>query len=94
LFCFVLGSQWDPKITTLPGLYIVSYGILNPLSWFFDRLFCDATHLRLINVAMAAVTLPILFNITRQIHGNKHVSLSQAKLLVKKQPLFEIKKMS
>jgi hypothetical protein len=66
--------QWDPKITTLPGLYIFSYGILNPLSRFFDRFLCDAVHLRMINVVLAAVALPILFNITRQIHGNKHVS--------------------
>jgi alpha-1,2-glucosyltransferase len=72
-YCNGKFTEWDPKITTLPGLYVISVGILNPVSLFLERLYCDVTHLRLINVALHALSLPILLKITTQIHGNKHV---------------------
>ncbi len=72
-YCNGKFTEWDPKITTLPGLYVISVGILNPVSLFLERLCCDVTHLRIINVALHVVSLPILHKITTQIHGNKHV---------------------
>ena len=43
-YCNGKFTEWDPKITTLPGLYVISVGILNPVSLFLERLCCDATH--------------------------------------------------
>ena len=70
---FLLFFQWDPKLTTLPGLYLISVGILHPVSKFFDQIVCESVHLRLINVVLSLITLLIIVRISEQIHGGKHV---------------------
>ena len=69
-----IAFQWDPKITTLPGLYVITVGILNPFSTWCQQIFCDPVHLRSINVLLSSLTCLILQRITTQIHGSKHVS--------------------
>ncbi len=52
-FDFSPVSQWDPMITTLPGLYLSSIGIYQPLSRLFGvsmQLLCSTFWLRSINV--------------------------------------------
>merc|ERR1719414_1331959 len=71
-YCYGKFREWDDKITTLPGLYIVSVGVLNPISSWFEQIFCDPIHLRSINVMMSSLTFLILQRITTQIHGSKH----------------------
>ncbi|KAK9399500.1 dol-P-Glc:Glc2Man9GlcNAc2-PP-Dol alpha-C2-glucosyltransferase-like [Crotalus adamanteus] len=34
-YCAGRFQQWDPMITTLPGLYLLSVGILKPTAWLF-----------------------------------------------------------
>uniref|UniRef100_A0A6A7FRS9 Dol-P-Glc:Glc(2)Man(9)GlcNAc(2)-PP-Dol alpha-1,2-glucosyltransferase n=2 Tax=Hirondellea gigas TaxID=1518452 RepID=A0A6A7FRS9_9CRUS len=34
-YCEGRFSEWDPKLTTLPGLYLFSIGITGPVSWLF-----------------------------------------------------------
>ena len=70
-----LNFQWDDKITTLPGLYLVSVGILNPISFLVQRIVCDPWHLRLINTVLSSICLLVLQRIIVQIHGAKHVSI-------------------
>ena len=67
--------QWDDKITTLPGMYLVSVGILNPISVLAQRIFCEVSHLRLINTVLSSICFLILQRIVVQIHGAKHVSI-------------------
>lgn len=71
-YCYGKFKEWDEKITTLPGLYVVSVGVLNPISSWLQQIFCDPIHLRSINVLMSSLTLLILQRITTQIHGSKH----------------------
>ena len=71
--------QWDDKITTLPGMYLVSVGILNPISVLAQRIFCEVSHLRLINTVLSSICFLILQRIVVQIHGAKHVSLINKK---------------
>lgn len=71
-YCNGKFTEWDDKITTLPGLYLISVGVLNPVSQLLQRLCCDVVHLRIINFLMAGLSLPILHKITLQIHGDKH----------------------
>lgn len=71
-YCRGQFTQWNDKITTLPGLYMISVGILNPLAQWTGHVFCDPLHLRAINVLFATVNLLILQKITTQIHGAKH----------------------
>ncbi|CAG0889534.1 unnamed protein product [Darwinula stevensoni] len=42
--------QWDPKITTPPGLYLIAVGVLNPLGWILDKNLCTLHSFRLLNV--------------------------------------------
>lgn len=72
-YCSGRFREWDPKITTLPGLYLISVGVLHPLSRGLERWVCETAHLRMINVGLASLTLIILHRITEQIHGGKHV---------------------
>ena len=71
-YCYGKFKEWDDKITTLPGLYIVTVGILNPISQWTGEMFCDPIHLRAINVVMSSLICLILQRVTFQIHGNKH----------------------
>ena len=71
--------QLDDKITTLPGMYLVSVGILNPISVLAQRIFCEVSHLRLINTVLSSICFLILQRIVVQIHGAKHVSLINKK---------------
>ena len=34
---FVRYVQWDPKLTTLPGLYLFSIGITGPVAWLLGE---------------------------------------------------------
>ena len=65
--------EWNDKITTLPGLYFITVGILNPLAQWQNRWLCTTSTLRAINVGFAALTTLVLHKIMLQLHGDKHV---------------------
>ena len=76
-------TQWDNKITTLPGLYIFSLGLLDPaykISNFMikpeqqgDNLldFCSAKALRSVNLLFSLLNVILIYTITSQLHGLK-----------------------
>lgn len=74
-YCKGSFKEWDDKITTLPGLYFMTVGVLNPISKWQNSWLCTTSTLRLVNVGFASLTLLVLHRITTQIHGDKHVSL-------------------
>jgi len=56
--------QWDPMITTLPGLYWVSIAILKTVSLVFTmEEMCPVLHLRTINVLLAAGNFGVLWKL-------------------------------
>lgn len=63
-------TEWDPKITTLPGLYILSIGILQPISWFLSnpQLCSSVCALRSINLLLSTGLLYVVYSLLRQIH--------------------------
>jgi hypothetical protein len=83
--------QWDDKITTLPGLYLFSVGVLNPFAQAWNAFssggnsssseaaplakLCTTSTLRAVNVVLSALTFVIGHWIVVQIHGGKHVRL-------------------
>lgn len=69
MLLFIVCVQWDPKITTFPGLYLFSL-ILNPLD------FCSVLGLRLISLAAAAVNVVLLYKIRRKNLDNIHSTLA------------------
>ncbi|XP_076759512.1 alpha-1,2-glucosyltransferase Alg10 [Xylocopa sonorina] len=60
-YCAGNFSQWDPKITTLPGLYIIATLILSPLN------LCNIFYMRCINLLGTFLNLYLAHNILKQI---------------------------
>ncbi|QQP36941.1 Dol-P-Glc:Glc(2)Man(9)GlcNAc(2)-PP-Dol alpha-1_2-glucosyltransferase [Caligus rogercresseyi] len=83
-YCAGSFTSWDPKITTLPGLYLITIGILTPiskLSWPILTL-CDTFTLRCISLALSVVNFLIIQRITIQIHGARHGIVDDKKCLL------------
>uniref|UniRef100_H2Z275 Dol-P-Glc:Glc(2)Man(9)GlcNAc(2)-PP-Dol alpha-1,2-glucosyltransferase n=1 Tax=Ciona savignyi TaxID=51511 RepID=H2Z275_CIOSA len=66
-FCNGHFSEWDPKITTLPGMYFISVLILAPLSWFGGKSLCTVWSLRFINIMFNLVNLLISYLILKRL---------------------------
>ncbi|KAM6320586.1 dol-P-Glc:Glc(2)Man(9)GlcNAc(2)-PP-Dol alpha-1,2-glucosyltransferase [Aegotheles albertisi] len=70
--------QWDPMITTLPGLYLLSVGVVKPAAWLLGwtgHVVCSVGMLRFINLLLAAGNFCLLYLLLLEIHGkNKAVS--------------------
>lgn len=73
LACFF---QWDPKITTLPGLYFISVGVLMPLSALFGTDLCSIYGLRAVNLVVSSVNFYLIYNITKILHPGVVSNLS------------------
>ncbi|XP_013200359.1 putative Dol-P-Glc:Glc(2)Man(9)GlcNAc(2)-PP-Dol alpha-1,2-glucosyltransferase [Amyelois transitella] len=57
-------TYWDPKITTLPGLYLIS-------SAFIGQHFpCNTYNLRLVNLAASCINLMLFSSILKYVYGN------------------------
>ncbi|XP_029471246.1 dol-P-Glc:Glc(2)Man(9)GlcNAc(2)-PP-Dol alpha-1,2-glucosyltransferase-like isoform X2 [Rhinatrema bivittatum] len=64
-------QQWDPMITTLPGLYLVSVGLMKPAAWLFgwsQDVTCSAGMLRFINILFCIGNLYLLYLLICRIH--------------------------
>ncbi|XP_056429648.1 dol-P-Glc:Glc(2)Man(9)GlcNAc(2)-PP-Dol alpha-1,2-glucosyltransferase isoform X2 [Hyla sarda] len=64
-------NQWDPMITTLPGLYLTSVGIVKPAAWLFgwsDNVVCSSGMLRFINLLFSLGNLYMFYLILCRIH--------------------------
>ncbi|XP_078276015.1 dol-P-Glc:Glc(2)Man(9)GlcNAc(2)-PP-Dol alpha-1,2-glucosyltransferase isoform X4 [Rhinoraja longicauda] len=70
-FCSGSFSEWDPMITTLPGLYLVSTGIIKPVSWLLgwtEAVVCSTAMLRFINLLFNTGNLYLLYVLLCRIH--------------------------
>ncbi|XP_041968530.1 putative Dol-P-Glc:Glc(2)Man(9)GlcNAc(2)-PP-Dol alpha-1,2-glucosyltransferase [Aricia agestis] len=56
-------SHWDPKITTLPGLYLLSA----PIGMYLE---CNSYNLRFVNLIASCLNLAIFSSILKFIYGN------------------------
>lgn len=61
-------SEWDDKITTPPGLYLLSVGILVPASSLFNVDLCTLVGFRTINVAFTMGNMYIIYVLQFYIH--------------------------
>ncbi|XP_051889812.1 dol-P-Glc:Glc(2)Man(9)GlcNAc(2)-PP-Dol alpha-1,2-glucosyltransferase isoform X3 [Pristis pectinata] len=70
-YCQGKFSEWDPMITTLPGLYLVSTGIIKPVSWLLSwtgTVVCSTGMLRFINLLFNTGNLYLLYLLLCRIH--------------------------
>ena len=69
--------QWDPMITTLPGLYLASLPLLYPLAVILGSgdltSVCTASTLRGLNIIFSVGNLYLLYLIAYRLHFNKKV---------------------
>ncbi|XP_069694039.1 dol-P-Glc:Glc(2)Man(9)GlcNAc(2)-PP-Dol alpha-1,2-glucosyltransferase isoform X2 [Periplaneta americana] len=64
-------NDWDRKITTLPGLYLLSVGVLMPLSTLLRWELCGIYALRLTNVFACFANFYIIYNIRRRLRPER-----------------------
>ncbi|XP_061874522.1 dol-P-Glc:Glc(2)Man(9)GlcNAc(2)-PP-Dol alpha-1,2-glucosyltransferase isoform X2 [Colius striatus] len=70
-YCHGRFLQWDPMITTLPGLYLVSVGVVKPAVWLFGwtgSVVCSVGMLRFINLLFSAGNFYLLYLLLLKIH--------------------------
>ncbi|KAF7246620.1 Dol-P-Glc:Glc(2)Man(9)GlcNAc(2)-PP-Dol alpha-1,2-glucosyltransferase [Varanus komodoensis] len=63
-YCESRFQQWDPMITTLPGLYLVSVGMVKPAAWLFGwsgSIVCSTGMLRFINLLFSTGNFYLLY---------------------------------
>ncbi|KAG7320277.1 hypothetical protein KOW79_016130 [Hemibagrus wyckioides] len=70
-YCDGKFTEWDPMITTLPGLYLLSVGVIKPVMWLVGwtgSAVCSTAMLRFINVLFNCGNLYILYLLICKIH--------------------------
>lgn len=68
--------QWDPMITTLPGLYLLSVGVVKPAAWLLgwtESVVCSVGMLRFINLLFSAGNFYLLYLLLFKIHQKNKV---------------------
>ncbi|KAM4569797.1 dol-P-Glc:Glc(2)Man(9)GlcNAc(2)-PP-Dol alpha-1,2-glucosyltransferase [Odontesthes bonariensis] len=66
-YCHGKFNEWDPMITTLPGLYLVSVGVIKPVVWLAGltgAVVCSTAMLRFINLLFNCGNLYLLYLLT------------------------------
>lgn len=68
--------QWDPMITTLPGLYLVTVGVIRPVVWLAGltgNVVCSTAMLRFINLLFNSGNLYLLYLLISRLHHREKV---------------------
>ena len=71
--------QWDDKITTLPGLYLLSVGVLGYLSGL-QQPTCTLYLLRMVNLLFSVGTLITLYSILKVLNAGQVSPLTSGRL--------------
>ncbi|XP_030643074.1 dol-P-Glc:Glc(2)Man(9)GlcNAc(2)-PP-Dol alpha-1,2-glucosyltransferase [Chanos chanos] len=83
-YCQGKFSEWDPMITTLPGLYLVSIGVIKPVVWLADltgKVVCSTAMLRFVNLLFNCGNLYLLYLITCKVHQKDKSRMAAQRLL-------------
>eukprot|EP00927_Polykrikos_kofoidii_P020375 TRINITY_DN19650_c0_g1_i1.p1 TRINITY_DN19650_c0_g1~~TRINITY_DN19650_c0_g1_i1.p1 ORF type:complete len:459 (+),score=30.93 TRINITY_DN19650_c0_g1_i1:61-1377(+) len=71
--------HWDPKITTLPGTYLISAFSLFPRKWLSNEETCSTTALRSVNaLALGPLVVLLTAKVLEDIHGDGSATTSRA----------------
>uniref|UniRef100_A0A8C4Q4F2 Dol-P-Glc:Glc(2)Man(9)GlcNAc(2)-PP-Dol alpha-1,2-glucosyltransferase n=1 Tax=Eptatretus burgeri TaxID=7764 RepID=A0A8C4Q4F2_EPTBU len=76
-FCAGTFQEWDPMITTLPGLYLYSAALLRSLGLLLGlpgKEACTVTLLRLTNITFTLGNLTLLYQLVGWLHAGKGIS--------------------
>lgn len=79
-YCDYKFDEWDPKITTLPGLYFISFACLRTLAFALGHeldVVCTTFFLRMINVLFLMGHVLLLRQILIKLHCDKNQGNNQ-----------------
>uniref|UniRef100_A0A8C8DD30 Dol-P-Glc:Glc(2)Man(9)GlcNAc(2)-PP-Dol alpha-1,2-glucosyltransferase n=1 Tax=Oncorhynchus tshawytscha TaxID=74940 RepID=A0A8C8DD30_ONCTS len=77
-------AVWDPMITTLPGLYLASVGVIKPVVWLVDltgKVVCSTAMLRFINLLFNCGILYLLYLIICKLHLKEKTKTASRRVL-------------
>ncbi|XP_057711579.1 dol-P-Glc:Glc(2)Man(9)GlcNAc(2)-PP-Dol alpha-1,2-glucosyltransferase isoform X1 [Corythoichthys intestinalis] len=83
-YCHGKFNQWDPMITTLPGLYLVSVGIIKPvvrLANMTGDVVCSTAMLRFINLLFNCGNLYLLYRLVCRLHPKDKTRTTARRIL-------------
>ncbi|CAL8318724.1 unnamed protein product [Lota lota] len=83
-YCHGKFNEWDPMITTLPGLYLVSVGVIKPLVWLADltgKVVCSTAMLRFVNLLFNSGNLYLLYLLTCKLHLREKTKSAARRIL-------------
>ncbi|MBN3326446.1 AG10A glucosyltransferase, partial [Atractosteus spatula] len=83
-YCEGRFNEWDPMITTLPGLYLISVGIIKPSVWlagWTGEVVCSTAMLRFINLLFSSGNLYLIYLITCELHRKDKAASAFRRLL-------------
>nr|XP_057933076.1 dol-P-Glc:Glc(2)Man(9)GlcNAc(2)-PP-Dol alpha-1,2-glucosyltransferase [Doryrhamphus excisus] len=83
-YCHGKFNEWDPMITTLPGLYLVSVGIIKPVVRVADitgDVVCSTAMLRFINLLFNGGILYLLYRLVCRLHPREKTRTAARRIL-------------
>ncbi|XP_070978276.1 dol-P-Glc:Glc(2)Man(9)GlcNAc(2)-PP-Dol alpha-1,2-glucosyltransferase-like [Oncorhynchus clarkii lewisi] len=83
-YCYGTFNEWDPMITTLPGLYLASVGVIKPVVWLVDltgKVVCSTAMLRFINLLFNCGILYLLYLIICKLHLKEKTKTASRRVL-------------
>lgn len=83
-YCSGRFNEWDPMITTLPGLYLVSVGVIKPVVWLADMtggVVCSTAMLRFINLLFNCGNLYLLYLLICKLHMREKTRTTSRRVL-------------
>ncbi|XP_029317814.1 dol-P-Glc:Glc(2)Man(9)GlcNAc(2)-PP-Dol alpha-1,2-glucosyltransferase [Cottoperca gobio] len=83
-YCYGKFNEWDPMITTLPGLYLVSVGVIKPVVWLADltgQVVCSTAMLRFINLLFNCGILYLLYLLICKLHLREKTRTTSRRVL-------------
>lgn len=83
-YCQGKFSEWDPMITTLPGLYLASVGVIKPIVWLADLsgdVVCSTAMLRFINLFFNCGNLYLLYLLICKLHQREKTRTTSRRIL-------------
>ncbi|XP_029968798.1 dol-P-Glc:Glc(2)Man(9)GlcNAc(2)-PP-Dol alpha-1,2-glucosyltransferase [Salarias fasciatus] len=83
-YCQGRFNEWDPMITTLPGLYLISVGVIKPVVWLADLtgdVVCSTAMLRFVNLLFNCGNLYLMYLLICKLHIREKTRTSSRRVL-------------
>ncbi|KAM4615086.1 dol-P-Glc:Glc(2)Man(9)GlcNAc(2)-PP-Dol alpha-1,2-glucosyltransferase [Polymixia lowei] len=83
-YCNGKFNEWDPMISTLPGLYLASVGVIKPVVWLADltgKVVCSTAMLRFVNLLFNCGILYLLYLIICKLHLREKTRTASRRVL-------------